>query len=225
MTKLDKAWEGWLQTPTEAAAQGLWREMTRWANGAHKRFSGRYDPSWAEDATAQGWEKLKSVDPAKGSFTGWFNSLCVHRLMREHHHQELISRSLVPWVLPGDGDGEADGYEALGATPLYVFNLTPRQKRLANLMAEGRSVKEIAAELGVCPGSVSSHLIPELREAFGLSRKSNGQPQRVKGKRAAKRRYRQRQKLCGQLPNTGVEALGASETPSPEALKPASACV
>ena len=48
-----------------------------------------------------------------------------------------------------------------------VRTLTPRQREVASLIAEGRTMKEVAAALGLSPRTVETHKY-QVMEALGL---------------------------------------------------------
>jgi DNA-binding NarL/FixJ family response regulator len=71
---------------------------------------------------------------------------------------------------PGD-EPEADGTDDGGAQAGLLKRLTPRQRDVLALLAEGKSNKEIAEVLGLAPGTVKIHISRILR-AFGVQNRT-----------------------------------------------------
>jgi DNA-binding NarL/FixJ family response regulator len=57
-----------------------------------------------------------------------------------------------------------------GARRLSELGLTPRQQQVCALMVKGRSVKQIARDLDISPGTVKAHLQPILRSLSVMNR-------------------------------------------------------
>jgi DNA-binding NarL/FixJ family response regulator len=76
---------------------------------------------------------------------------------------------LPPSVLPSSHGTQRSSPTAAQAAPrrLKELGLTPRQQQVCALMVKGRSVKQIARDLDISPGTVKAHLQPILR-ALGV---------------------------------------------------------
>jgi DNA-binding NarL/FixJ family response regulator len=75
-----------------------------------------------------------------------------------------------PTVLRRHGAAHSADASAAPLRRLSDLGLTPRQQQVCGLMVKGRTVKQIARELGVSAATVKAHLQPILRAIGAMNR-------------------------------------------------------
>jgi ATP/maltotriose-dependent transcriptional regulator MalT len=121
------------------------------------------------DASAAFEEALQLADDARPFDLGRIHLLYGEHLRRERHRADARShlRSALevferlratPWAERATAELRATGETVRRRDPTTFDQLTPREIQIARLVSEGKSNKEVAAQLFLSPRTIDYHL-------------------------------------------------------------------
>jgi RNA polymerase sigma factor (sigma-70 family) len=135
----------------------------------YRFFVRRVGPIDAEELVAQvvleAWAGRRGFDPERGDAGGWLFGI-AHNVLRRHW-RTAARRARAAAALPRPDDdlvdelalaGRLDAWVAAGRVRVALSTLSPIDREVLELCGAGRTPTEIAAALGVAPGTVKSRL-------------------------------------------------------------------
>jgi len=167
------------QPPGEESFDGAFRRLFG------QRFSPLYrylqrltgDPTLADDLAQEAFVRLYERGAMPEDAAAWLVTV-AHNLLRDEHRRTERRRRLLafrrdPPASPPPPDADLLRNERTAQVRRVLATLPPRQAQLLLLRHEGHSYNEIAAIVGVAPGSVGTLLVRATAAFAAAFRRTN----------------------------------------------------